>query len=687
MKILATGLALAAAVLLGIAAFAMLNLRALIGAHQDRLVARVEQIVGRPLTVAEIVPSWWPLGIRLRGVTIGEDPAFGAAPFLTADGVVMGVRAWPLVRGRIEAAGVTLEAPRLHLVRDAKGEWNVESLGAPPSAKNGGGQGKSHGKSKEHRVAFRVPFEWIVGVALSRVIDGTVTIEDRRRDALEPLVLRHVTIQASDVRLGATARMHAEASLFAADERDVRLDVRADALGQTDLEHTNFAATLELTDADLSALSDRLGRKRVASGKLRRVAIEAGGTLDRLHATLAIEASDPALHAGAFPLGALQPLTLRADVARAQDAITIEELRATVGTLALRATGDVTLDPARVTLAVTSDAGGRAELALDRGAFALRDVAGNVAFQKDGVSFAPLAVQVDGVPLSLRGWVTGVEPLALDLRIEGRPFGGTIAVDVAVDATGGARAHVETAAVDLGAAVARFAPEITGKIEGKVSGAAVVTGRLAAGALAPGSLGGSGSIGVTNGRLRDVNLADLVVDEVEDLPFVPTLVSAETRARYAELFGNRDTIVESATVPFTLGRGRVTTERAVLVNPAYQITGDGWIDEGRALRFHGTVLLGASVSRTLRDDVRAAKYLATDDGRIGLPFVARGRLGAIHVEPDGKRLRAAGLEALLGTSGGDVAPPSAESKKKDRRRDEEPLEDQVIERLERLLRP
>ena len=60
------------------------------------------------------------------------------------------------------------------------------------------------------------------------------------------------------------------------------------------------------------------------------------------------------------------------------------------------------------------------------------------------------------------------------------------------------------------------------------------------------------------------------------------------------------------------------------------------------------MLLGASISRTLREDVHAAKYLAADDGRIELPFVARGRLGDVRVEPDGKRLRARGLEALLG---------------------------------------
>jgi hypothetical protein len=167
---------------------------------------------------------------------------------------------------------------------------------------------------------------------------------------------------------------------------------------------------------------------------------------------------------------------------------------------------------------------------------------------------------------------------------------------------------------------------------------------------------------------------------------MPQIVSAATRARYGELFGSPDTIVESASIPFTVARGRLSTERAALENPAYQITGKGWIDESQQLRFNGTVILGASVSRSLRDDVRAAKYLAIDDGRIALPFLARGRLAKVWVEPDGKRLRSRGLSALLGESGDD-----GNRGRKGGREDDDtrrpPVDEQVIERLERMLRP
>ncbi len=271
MRVLVTGVVVVVALVVGVAALAVLNLRALIGAHHDRLVARVASMVGRPIEVGAIVPSWWPLGVRLHDVTIGEDAAFGTEPFLRAEGVVMGVRPWPLIHGRIEATGVTLDRPRLNLVRDRSARWNVESLGLAP---DDGGNGKS--KSRESRFAVRVPLEWVVGLALTEMRDGDVTIEDRRAEPPMHFVLRHVRVHAEDVRFGATARVRVDAALFAADAPDTRLDLQVTALGQNDVEHAPFTARLETADADLGQLGGWLGRARVGSGRVRRLTIDAG---------------------------------------------------------------------------------------------------------------------------------------------------------------------------------------------------------------------------------------------------------------------------------------------------------------------------------------------------------------------------------------------------------------------------
>ncbi len=685
MRTLVATVVLVAVVILGIAAFALMNLRALIGAHRDRLVARVESVVGRPLTVGTIDPSWWPLGVRLRDVTVGEDAAFGSAlPFLVADGVVMRVAPWPLVHGRIEVAGVALERPRIRLIRDEAGRWNVESLGQGPAAGGSGG----NGRAKEGRPALRVPVEWVVGVALSQVRDGTITIDDRRAEWTTPLMLRRVRLHAENVRFGATAEVRLDAAIFAPDAPDVHLAVSTSELGQHDLEHAPFTARLTIDDADLGMLAAWSSRAPGTTGRVRRLTVDADGTLERTRATLAVQTVDPTLRIGVVPLGRMQPIVVDASVSRTRDAIRIDDLRATVDTLALQAHGDATPDPWRVSLAVTSNSGGAATVALGRTTIAVGALRGQLGIESEGVSFAPLALEVDAIPLELRGWITGADPPALDLHVEGRPFGGTGVADLVLDPAGSARVRIEASGMDLAPAVARFVPELAGAVTGTASGAAVLTGRFIDGALVAESLGGNGTLGVTDGRLRNVNLPDLVVEQIEQVPLMPTLVSAPTRARYAELFASRDTVVESASVPFTVARGRFTTTHAMLVNPAYQVTAEGWIDEARAVRLRGTVLLGAAVSRTLRDDVHAAKYLAEDDGRIALPFVARGRLGAMRVEPDGKRLRMRGLQALLGGSGEKPGAVPDDRERKDRKRDDdEDLEEKVIERLEKLLRP
>jgi hypothetical protein len=679
MRILAAILGTVIVVVVAVAVFAMLNLRALISVHRDRLVARVEHVIGRPIVVGEVVPSWWPLGVRLRRVTIGEDPKFGAEPFLVADGVVMAVRAWPLVHGRIEAAGVVLDRPRLKLVRNEGGRWNVESLGEMPLADE---LDRGPAKTKERRRTPRVPLEWVVGVALSDVHDGIIVIDDGTRS----LVLQHVRLRAEDVHLGSTAHMRLDAAVFASNRPDLHLDVRVPDLGQNDFAHAVFAARMELDAADLAVLDGWVRWPGFAVGRVGRVKVVADGTLERLRATIELDAADPALRVGGVAIGAVEPIAVRARVATERAAITIEEFGATLGALEVRGRGEARQEPWRLVLDLTSQPEGSAAIAIGETPIHVSALDGRATFDREGLALAPLRLRMDGAPLEVRGRVTGIDPPALDVRVDGRPFDGTFAADLTLDATGTARARVEVAGIDLAPAVARFAPELRGRIEGRASGAVVVTGRVAGGALAAGSLAGSGMLTVSNGRLRAVNLPDLVIDEIESVPLMPQLVSARTRARYAELFANPDTIIESASIPFTLGRGRLSTEHATLDNPAYQITGKGWIDEAQELRVNATVLLGATVSRTLRDDVRAAKYLAADDGRIMLPFVARGRLGHVWVEPDAKRLRSRGLTALLGQSvdGGEHAP--GDEARPDRQPDAS-LEERVIERLERMLRP
>ena len=422
MKVLAAVLVLTAVAVVGLAAFAMLNLGALVGAHRDALVARVARVIGRPVTVDAVVPSWWPLGIRLRHVTIGEDPAFGTGTFLAADGVVLSVRPWPLVQGRIEAAGLVLDRPELTLRREG-GTWNVTTLGSEPEEPK-----TRDDKGKERRRGIRVPLEWAVGVALSQVRDGTIVLEAGPQARI---VLRHVHLRADDVRLGAAARVRLEAAVFGTDAADVLLDLRVPNLGQHDVEHTSFTARLALTGADTATVSGWLGQTDGARGRVDAITIDASGTLEALHATLDVRAEDRALRIAGLPLGDLGSLALQGRAARAGGAVTIESLRATAGAFVLEAKGTVAEDPWRVVLDLaTPSSGDVVPVAVGSTTVELGAVDGHVAVDREGAKLDPLRATIGGVMLEAHGWVTDTAPPVLDVHVDGRPFSGTLAADV-----------------------------------------------------------------------------------------------------------------------------------------------------------------------------------------------------------------------------------------------------------------
>src|SRR6266508_5791011 len=86
--------------------------------------------LSRPVKFTSLSISALPLPtVRLRGLQVAEDPAFGPGPFITVSEGRMRIRIRPLLQGRVELADLTLEEPRIHVVEDAAGRLNVATLG------------------------------------------------------------------------------------------------------------------------------------------------------------------------------------------------------------------------------------------------------------------------------------------------------------------------------------------------------------------------------------------------------------------------------------------------------------------------------------------------------------------------------------------------------------------------------
>jgi len=93
---------------------------------QRRMTARLESVFGRSVEVGRYDFSLWggPT-LEAQSVTFGEDPRFGHEYFLRADSLRVRLRWQSFFRGHMELGAISLESPRLNLVRNAEGDWNV----------------------------------------------------------------------------------------------------------------------------------------------------------------------------------------------------------------------------------------------------------------------------------------------------------------------------------------------------------------------------------------------------------------------------------------------------------------------------------------------------------------------------------------------------------------------------------
>jgi len=202
------------------------------------------QSLGRPVKFASLSISALPLPtVRLRGLQVAEDPAFGTGSFLTVGEGRIGIRLWPLFAGRVEMADLTLEEPRIALVEDAAGNWNLATLGA---AAAGGSARSGAGKSGSAAGA----------VLLARVNIVNGAIEYHRQGAKGGDVrLERVNLTLSQSALGDGLRASGTA---VGQPGGIRLrisDASLSAAGARTFSEAPFKVSIDVEAQDVAALS------------------------------------------------------------------------------------------------------------------------------------------------------------------------------------------------------------------------------------------------------------------------------------------------------------------------------------------------------------------------------------------------------------------------------------------------
>ncbi len=87
-------------------------------------------------------------GVEMKGIRIGENPAFGKGDFLNLGRLNVKVKLLPLLKGQLEVKKVILNKPEIHLFRNAKGEFSYSDIvGGTQTEEPTGTTGKQKKKS------------------------------------------------------------------------------------------------------------------------------------------------------------------------------------------------------------------------------------------------------------------------------------------------------------------------------------------------------------------------------------------------------------------------------------------------------------------------------------------------------------------------------------------------------------
>jgi AsmA protein len=88
--------------------------------------------LGRKVQLGDLSLSLLSGSLSAENLSIGDDPKFSSAPFLTAKSLKVGVELMPLIFSKtLNITGVTIDTPQVTLLHNPAGVWNFSSLGGP----------------------------------------------------------------------------------------------------------------------------------------------------------------------------------------------------------------------------------------------------------------------------------------------------------------------------------------------------------------------------------------------------------------------------------------------------------------------------------------------------------------------------------------------------------------------------
>lgn len=564
--------------LLGTAAFVFLKTYN-IDQYRTYLARHIGSVLGREVRIQGLqlgIAADKGVTLNVQGLSILDDPAFSAGPFLTAASVYLDVNIFDFfIKKKIHISRVEVRSPALRLIRTAEGKINLPELPTP--------FGKNPLPRAEPKAAADMPIGFPVSfssvayanegkeeggrdmpleffIQAFRIDGGSVTFTDRGYDPALVIPVEGIDFQITDLSLKRPSAFRFNCSVWA-DQANIRgrgnlfLDLDNQQVHMSDFKVETDLAHLQIRKAPFYAL---------------------------LRENLRLEGN---------PEGKLQ--------------VTVPQMKAgPTGLLDLSAEGQLTDGKVKVEMLQKPFEGIQVAFQMTESDLDIKTLsffygAGKVAGQgrvehylKERAFFYDLHIEDIQLAELIPSRVMPVlEEGGQPVILEGRLFG---------DFGGEGQGQEPEDSVSLTA-----------------------------------SWKGEGALEVREGKLSHVNLLRFVLDNISFIPHLASQIEAGLPERYKDILKKEETTLDRVELSVKMQDDAIFVPRAAFGADGFLVTANGQMDFDQNLALKADFYILEDLSAGMVTAVEELAYLKDEDNRIHIPLMPyQGRFRDLRIYPD-----------------------------------------------------
>ncbi len=154
------------------------------------------------------------------------------------------------------------------------------------------------------------------------------------------------------------------------------------------------------------------------------------------------------------------------------------------------------------------------------------------------------------------------------------------------------------------------------------------------------ALRGQGKAAITDGALREFNLAEGVLSGLTGVPGLSLVLPPQLREKYPEIFASPHTEFDEFASQFSLGQGKITLDRLRIAARDFRTQAAGWMDFEQQVEATASLTLSQPLSADLMRVTKELRYIADAENRVEIPFALAGVFPAVRPTLDARQLGA-----------------------------------------------